>query len=391
MCPFVSPFNDNPTISSITFQCFKRYANTSFHDSAFALVQKPPYKFITYEGVTKLEKWKVMEPIGNSCESSFCKDEKVEAADLLEECWFFDNLLKIKPRMTRCHSDPYPSSGLISPPDFLVKDSDVSPYSSTMKTPNNGAIVHLKKIQRAPSMPPLRLREEQQQKGSISTRSKLVHQPTNPVVSHAASKPHCAQMKGHHNSDCSKRKSKLLRTPSLPPSIGREEKFQVNDTRTGRSNKQPSTPTHIDILPPRQTSKTCSISRCRSARKSEVESLNTDGIMEMRRRYLNQKVTRRSLSDLEFEEVQGFKDLGFSFEKDTLSPSLANILPGLQEKKRDETEEDKAARRPYLSEAWLVQICAPPIPNWASYKSAGDMKEQIKFWARAVASNVQEC
>ena len=114
--------------------------------------------------------------------------------------------------------------------------------------------------------------------------------------------------------------------------------------------------------------------------------------MEMRRRYLNQKTMRRSLSDLEFEEVQGFKDLGFSFEKETLSPSLASILPGLQEKKRDETEEDKAARRPYLSEAWLVQSCAPPIPNWASHKSSGDMKEQIKFWARAVASNVhQEC
>ena len=40
--------------------------------------------------------------------------------------------------------------------------------------------------------------------------------------------------------------------------------------------------------------------------------------MEMRHRYLNQKTMRRSLSDLEFEEVQGFKDLGFSFERETL-------------------------------------------------------------------------
>ncbi|CAJ1957475.1 unnamed protein product [Sphenostylis stenocarpa] len=347
---------------------------------------------ITREGV---EKWKLMEPIGNSCESSFPKDEKIETADLLEECWFFDNLLKITPRMTRCHSDPYPSTSLISPPDFLLKDSDLSSYSSPSNPPNNGAFVNPKKIQRAPSMPPLRLREEEEeegQKGSSSTRSELVHQPIDPVVSHSASIPRSAQMKGHHNSDCSRMKSKLLRTPSLPPSIGREEKFLVNDTRTGRSRKQPSTPTHIDILPPRQTSKTCSIPRCRSTRKTEVESFNTDGIMEMRRRYLNQKTMRRSLSDLEYEEVQGFKDLGFSFEKETLSPSLANILPGLQEKKRDETEEDKAARRPYLSEAWLAQSCAPPIPNWASRKSAGDMKQQIKFWARAVASNVhQEC
>ncbi|KAG5099354.1 hypothetical protein JHK82_044406 [Glycine max] len=92
----------------------------------------------------------------------------------------------------------------------------------------------------------------------------------------------------------------------------------------------------------------CSIPRRRPARKTEVESFDKEGIMEMRHRYLNQKTMRRSLSDLEFEEVQGFKDLGFSFEKETLSPSLASILPGLQEKKRDKTEEDKAARRPYL-------------------------------------------
>jgi len=194
-----------------------------------------------------------MEPIGNSCESSFCRDEKMEAADLLEECWFFDNLLKITPKMTRCHSDPYPSTGLISPPDFTLKDSCVCSYSSPRKPPNNGAFVHTKKIQRAPSMPPLRLREEKEEEGQKG--SKFVHQTHDPVVSHSASKPRSAQMKGQHESDCSRRKSKLLRTPSLPPSIGREEKFRVNDSRTGRSNKQTSTPTHYDILPPRQTSK----------------------------------------------------------------------------------------------------------------------------------------
>ncbi|KAJ1379262.1 hypothetical protein SESBI_47033 [Sesbania bispinosa] len=266
-----------------------------------------------------------MEPNDNSCESSFCRDEKVEAVDLLEECWFFDNLLNIRPKMPRCHSDPCPSTGLISP-DFLGKDSDVSSsYSSRSKPP--------KMIQRAPSMPPpFRVREEDDEKGSIFSKSKLVRQPSDPVVLQTASKPHCAaQMKGHHRSDCNRRKNKLLRTPSLPPSIGREEKFQVTDSRIGRSHKQPSTPTQIDNLPPKQTYKSCSIPRCRPARNSEVESFNTEGVMEMRRRFLNQKTMRRSLSDLEFEEVQGFKDLGFSFEKETLSPNLANIIPDLQQ------------------------------------------------------------
>ena len=123
----------------------------------------------------------------------------------------------------------------------------------------------------------------------------------------------------------------------------------------------------------------------------------------MRRRFSCQKTMRKSPSDLENEEVQGFKDLGFQFEKDTINPSVASILPGLQEKNRDEKEQDKAVRRPYLSEAWLEQSCGPPlpppppplppvVPNWDSKKSTEDVKAQIKFWARAVASNVhQEC
>lgn len=217
-------------------------------------VQKSQYIFRTHEGVKKLQKWKLMEPIDNSCESSFCRDEKIEAMDLLEECWFFENLLNIRPRMPRCYSDPCPSTGLISP-DFLGKDSDVSSYSSS-KALNKSAFVHPKKIQRAPSMPPIRVREEDDKKGCSFCRSKLVCQPSEPVVVlQAASKPHCAQMKGNHRSDCNRRKSKLLRTPSLPPSIGREEKFRVTDPRTSRSPKQPSTPTHIDNLPPRQISK----------------------------------------------------------------------------------------------------------------------------------------
>lgn len=113
---------------------------------------------------------------------------------------------------------------------------------------------------------------------------------------------------------------------------------------------------------------------------------------KMRRRYLKQRTMRKSLSDLEFEEVQGFKDLGFSFKKEAINPNVANVIPGLQQKNREEREEEKAVRRPYLSEAWLLQSCPPPIPICTSNKSPEDMKAHIKFWARAVASNVrQEC
>lgn len=119
---------------------------------------------------------------------------------------------------------------------------------------------------------------------------------------------------------------------------------------------------------------------------------------KMERRCLSRSKSIKSAKDLEHEEVQGFKDLGFTFDKNELSPNVINILPGLQEKKSEEEEEDngnvKGRRRPYLSEAWLSPSCCPPppVPNWKTKNPPQDMKEKLKFWARAVASNVrQEC
>ena len=136
----------------------------------------------------------------------------------------------------------------------------------------------------------------------------------------------------------------------------------------------------------------CSMQRCRPPRNLEVETNSkTNVVQEMRRRYSNQKILQKSHSDLAFQELQGFKDLGFTFDKEDLSPGVVNILPGLQENKMEDMEQDKV-RRPYLSEAWHVQSRAPPIPNCISKNSAEDMKAQLKFWARAVATNIRkEC
>lgn len=101
-------------------------------------------------------------------------------------------------------------------------------------------------------------------------------------------------------------------------------------------------------------------------------------------RPLNQSWSRKSLSDLEEEEVQGFRDLGFTFNKDDMSPSLLVMIPGLQEKKE---VDDQQVRRPYLSEAWMVQRPSPPTLNWVERSSDLDMKEQLRVWARSVASN----
>jgi len=89
----------------------------------------------------------------------------------------------------------------------------------------------------------------------------------------------------------------------------------------------------------------------------------------------------KSFSDLEHEEVQGFKDLGFVFDNSTgVSKELLNVIPGLREK----DEGEKSPKRP--SEAWLLERSMPSI----QFQSGNvDVKEKLRFWARAVASNVK--
>ena len=113
-------------------------------------------------------------------------------------------------------------------------------------------------------------------------------------------------------------------------------------------------------------------------------------------RSLERSMSLKTLSDV---EVQGFQDLGFTFDKQDLSPSVVSKLASLRIKEEGEEEGEevggKGKRSPSLSEAWNATQWgySPPIPKLVDTKrSAEDMKAQIKFWARAVASNVrQEC
>ncbi|KAK8487626.1 hypothetical protein V6N11_061610 [Hibiscus sabdariffa] len=133
----------------------------------------------------------------------------------------------------------------------------------------------------------------------------------------------------------------------------------------------------------------------------------------------NTKITRRkkgkskSLSDLEFEELKGFMDLGFVFsEEDNKDSRLVEIIPGLQRLRKKEPQEeeeeeegkesqeadddDKAAEvaRPYLSEAWKDsgrRKADNPLMNWRvpDLGNEIDMKDSLRWWAHTVASTVR--
>ncbi|KAA0055612.1 uncharacterized protein E5676_scaffold717G00120 [Cucumis melo var. makuwa] len=110
----------------------------------------------------------------------------------------------------------------------------------------------------------------------------------------------------------------------------------------------------------------------------------------------------KSLSELEFEELKGFMDLGFVFsEEDKNDTNLASIIPGLQRigQKKEEKQkqiEDGILKRPYLSEAWEdVEkendkkriLMKWRIPSLGATEM--DIKHHLKSWAHTVASTVR--
>lgn len=99
----------------------------------------------------------------------------------------------------------------------------------------------------------------------------------------------------------------------------------------------------------------------------------------------------RSLSELENYELKGFMDLGFTFPKDKPSSYMMSMLPGLQ--RLDDKDERRVIRRPYLSEAWLVNSTDSPLINLQLLSKTPDgavMKKHLRFWAQRVAMLVHE-
>lgn len=167
-----------------------------------------------------------MEPIDDDpFEPSSSKNQKVEANDLLEECWFFDNLLIRKQRMVRCYSDPCCPSSSSFGREMLVKNSDAK--SSLVRTPSLPLHVgREEKVQQAvkQSTPKKSERKLTRQ----TSHQKMLQTPTK-------SPPCVGRKEESKDREDDGRRSKtneqsvhrsLLRTPSLPPCLGKEERNQ---------------------------------------------------------------------------------------------------------------------------------------------------------------------
>ncbi|KAG8385411.1 hypothetical protein BUALT_Bualt03G0042600 [Buddleja alternifolia] len=125
-----------------------------------------------------------------------------------------------------------------------------------------------------------------------------------------------------------------------------------------------------------------------SAENSETPKLiqPNEGLTKKKKRF------SKSLSELEFEEVKGFMDLGFVFSEDDKEDSnLVGIIPGLQRLGHKDEEICGPRARPYLSEAWGVLEEKSPLMNWRvpAVSNEIDMKDNLKWWAHSVASAVR--
>ncbi|GLU18117.1 hypothetical protein SLE2022_344340 [Rubroshorea leprosula] len=307
----------------------------------------------------------------DSClESSAGRDgEKMEALGLLDENWFFGNFLKKGTRMSRCYSDPCSSSNF-------------NPSPSAASTKEGKALA------RVPSLPPYFGKEGKiQEKKSSNGKGKVSQLTRRLSVGNLpqAPKPACTENKVEiqEKGTDGKRKSRLngdgksflLRTPSLPASLGREELIEENenDIRMSKLIWQ-AWANSSEIQTPKAVNQSTNIfSRSRPPRNIEAENAGANAVKETRPRSLNQRTLEKSQSNIDFHDLEGFKDLGI----------------------REVIKKDQA-RSPDLSKAWIVQSYAgaahPLNTNRTAKTSTEDMKAQIKFWARAVATNVrQEC
>ena len=122
----------------------------------------------------------------------------------------------------------------------------------------------------------------------------------------------------------------------------------------------------------------------------------------------------KSLTDLEYEELRGLKDLGFEVSKDDLTPHVVRMFPGLQRQGippynssqgHGESQSQSKSIAGHATQNTRVQSRIPavqhllwprrpdsPLLNAPTLDPSIDMKGQLKSWASEMASIVSiEC
>ncbi|KAF8110441.1 hypothetical protein N665_0083s0009 [Sinapis alba] len=324
--------------------------------------------------------------------------EQVEAIDdLLEDFWFFDNLLGRRSRILRyCHSDPYPFS-----PSPSSSSSSTHPNPEVLKTGDSDSG---KKLLEAPtagdSAPPScivkeeggsepekmkKMRRQFSEKIRVQERSTYLQKKEH-VVRREKGIRESSKKNRTGNTSCNNKSAKcfpvggsLQRTQTLPTYIGREgddrNEFhdqESDDSRMGFLIREAIASSSSGFTPTKQnTPKMSSIPRHRPPRNSRSEeAIHQEMVVKSQG---SKKTLRKTLSSIDTEEIMTLKELDIT------------------EPEKKVVKDDEEQRRALKSRS-AAAVVGQPIPVWVPKESRRDMKAQIKFWARTVASNVrQEC
>ncbi|KAG0449347.1 hypothetical protein HPP92_027387 [Vanilla planifolia] len=201
---------------------------------------------------------------------------------------------------------------------------------------------------------------------------------------------------------------KLLRTPSLPPppvDQGEEKVAENSDTKT-RGRRKLSYSSSLDS-PRKPISSFSASSLSSSSTKQSREKqepprrepawrrcANPHLDVGWEQRYMKSFQNKKwsSASDLELMELQGFKDLGFVSEDREGMNSSSLVRVGPEQRVSKEEHKYVGNGGTYLSEARLIRWSAPPLDLRRLSLRSPEMKEELRFWARAVARCVRkEC
>nr|GMC74691.1 uncharacterized protein LOC109187574 [Ipomoea batatas] len=258
----------------------------------------------------------------------------------MEETWFFGNSLHGKSRMfnMRRHSHPpcpSTSNSIQGSMNLVAEKSMEQTYSSIKKIPEATL------TRAGPAL------------------MKTTSMPTNVKNSKESSTRIYSTMKKQQIMQCGGHLSRAL---SSLPTFAEKEEFEEDDDEEsefcmGKLIRQASL-NHARVQPPlpsvKGLTRSCSISSVPKQRISKITGCDYEeiGLQRLNKRLMSLKLQERD-------------------------------------------EENNMVRRRNCSElAWVAKSCGTPptSPFQKSSSSGQDMKAQIKFWARAVASNVrQEC
>ncbi|XP_072983309.1 uncharacterized protein [Typha latifolia] len=189
------------------------------------------------------------------------------------------------------------------------------------------------------------------------------------------------------------------RTNSGPPSSSSSSNIETVQSTDENENTQPirreKMPTRLNIVIDQPLFQLQQPARNNLRSHPSSPCIYTGSPSKHRTRMPKKMRSHKSMSELENYELKGFTDLGFTFNKDKLSPQMKRIIPGLQRIREDSggseisiDVNEKHFRRPYLSEAWLISQPDFSLlnPQMLSKSQGADMKNHLRFWARNVAS-----